>query len=196
MRLHPLNLLVRTKRDERGATAVEFALVAGAFFMLLLGVIEFGLVMFSKVAIESALQQSARDVGIGRQVAGCSDRACSIMRLVEQRTASLPKSQSVKVTATVANNSAVPSPSIPDVCLDDPNVPYPATCSVFENNNGTLGYQPTGALGNVSIGNAGDMIEVRVTYLWRVMFPMFRSQFGTNGVLTVTSSTVVKNEPF
>jgi hypothetical protein len=40
------------------------------------------------------------------------------------------------------------------------------------------------------------MIEVRVTYLWRVMFPMFRSQFGTNGVLTVTSSTVVKNEPF
>jgi hypothetical protein len=58
------------------------------------------------------------------------------------------------------------------------------------------GYQQSSGLVAGSIGGAGDLVEIRVTYLWKVFFPIFQSSFGTNGVLTISSSTVVKNEPF
>lgn len=194
--MRPERLLRDIRRDQRGATAIEFAVVSGAFFMLMLGIIEYGLVMYSKVVIEATMQQSVRDVSIGKVVPGCSDRVCSIQKIVKDKTATLINPQSVRVTATVVTDAGTPSPSIPDVCLDDINNPYPASCIRWQENCCGSGYQPPAALSATSLGQAGDLVEVRVTYLWHVFFPIFQDKFGENGVLTITSSAVVKNEPF
>lgn len=183
-------------RNQEGASAVEFAVVASAFFMLMLGVIEYGMIMFTKVTIESTVQRASREVGLGKAVPGCPDRACAIVQMVQEKTRDLIHPESASVNATVVSGRASAAPPVPDVCLDNVNDPYPAACSTWEENGGGPGYQPAQAMNNLSIGRAGDIVEIRVTYLWRVLFPMFRSYFGDNGVLTITSSTVVKNEPF
>lgn len=191
--------LRRWMRDTAGATAIEFAVVSGVFFMLMFGIIEYGMIMLTKVAIESATQQVGRSASIGNNAAGCTDRVCSIKKIIADKTVGLVNPKSIIVTATVVSSATTGTPPTPDMCLDNPANPFPATCppgAPFQNNNGIPGYQSSAGLVAGSIGGGGDLVEIRVTYLWRVLFPLFRSQFGRNGVLTITSSTVVKNEPF
>ncbi|NPV70824.1 MAG: pilus assembly protein [Firmicutes bacterium] len=54
----------RVVADQRGAAAVEFVLVAGMLFTVLFGVLEFGLLMNSKVLITSAARECARRAAV------------------------------------------------------------------------------------------------------------------------------------
>jgi hypothetical protein len=47
-------------RDEKGATLVEFSIVALLFFTLLFGIIEFGLLLFNQQVITNAGREGAR----------------------------------------------------------------------------------------------------------------------------------------
>lgn len=53
-------LFRRYRRDEKGATAVEFALVAGAFIALLMGIFEGGRMLFTWNAFQYALENATR----------------------------------------------------------------------------------------------------------------------------------------
>ncbi len=51
---------LRNKKGERGASMVEFAMVAGFFFTLILGVIEFGRLLYTHNALADAARRAAR----------------------------------------------------------------------------------------------------------------------------------------
>lgn len=57
-------LLRRAGRDRRGASAVEFALVAGPLALLLFGTMEFGRLMWLRQALEETATAGARCMGI------------------------------------------------------------------------------------------------------------------------------------
>lgn len=48
------------KNDERGATAVEFSLIAMAFLVLVFGIMELGRYMFTWNAVQYAMEQATR----------------------------------------------------------------------------------------------------------------------------------------
>ena len=52
------------RRDERGATAVEFALTAPLFFALLFGIVEGGMLMWTQIGIQHGSEMAARCAGI------------------------------------------------------------------------------------------------------------------------------------
>ncbi|MCA6105954.1 TadE/TadG family type IV pilus assembly protein [Bradyrhizobium cenepequi] len=60
------NLLRRFRRDRRGVTAVEFALVAPVFFALLFAIIETALIFFAGQVLETITQDTARMVLTGQ----------------------------------------------------------------------------------------------------------------------------------
>jgi Flp pilus assembly pilin Flp len=64
------NLLRRFRRDRRGVTAVEFALVAPIFFALLFAIIETAMVFFAGQLLETITQDSARMVLTGQAQGG------------------------------------------------------------------------------------------------------------------------------
>ncbi|WP_074121820.1 TadE/TadG family type IV pilus assembly protein [Bradyrhizobium sp. AS23.2] len=47
-------------RDTRGATALEFALTAPAFFLFIFGIIEFGLVLWTQIGLQHGAEFAAR----------------------------------------------------------------------------------------------------------------------------------------
>ncbi len=53
-------------QSETGATAVEFALVAGPFFLVLGVIIETGFVLFAEYTLQSAVQDSGRLIRTGQ----------------------------------------------------------------------------------------------------------------------------------
>jgi len=51
---------VRSPRDERGAVAVEMALITPILVMLVFGIIQFGIVFAQKLALSNAAREAAR----------------------------------------------------------------------------------------------------------------------------------------
>ena len=58
--------LRRLGRDNSGATAIEFALLAGPFLLIVLGLIEIGIQYFTSTSFESAVQRTARLIRTGQ----------------------------------------------------------------------------------------------------------------------------------
>ena len=52
--------LGRIWRDERGTTALEFALTAPAFFLFLFGIIGFGLMFWTQIGLQHGAEMAAR----------------------------------------------------------------------------------------------------------------------------------------
>ena len=53
-------MLYNKKNNQRGAAAVEFAIVVIIFITLIFAIIEFGLLMFNKQIITNAAREGAR----------------------------------------------------------------------------------------------------------------------------------------
>lgn len=62
---------MRKLRNERGAAAVEFALIAPLLFMLIFGITEFGLAWSQKEVFIQAAREGARFAAVG-----CEDGSC------------------------------------------------------------------------------------------------------------------------
>jgi Flp pilus assembly protein TadG len=63
-------IVLRFLQDRRGATAVEFALVAAPFMLLILGTIEYGRLIYLHHAVEETAIEGARCAGVVEP--GCS----------------------------------------------------------------------------------------------------------------------------
>lgn len=183
-------------RDRSGATIVEFAIVAPVFFLLLLGVIQFGLVMFNRAVIEAVVVQVSRTAALGKASSSC-DRVCTIKAAVSAKSFKLMNSDKITVTA---NPVASGGTRVPDICLTVDPPSAPAVCppasgggANYEDRNGIAGYQGEA---NMSVGEAGDIVEVRVSYPYKLLIPFVGKYIGDNGVMMISATTVVKNEPF
>jgi Flp pilus assembly protein TadG len=62
--------LARSRRDDRGAAAVEFALVLPVLIMLIFGIIDFGRMLSAKITVTEAAREGARAAALVSQEAG------------------------------------------------------------------------------------------------------------------------------
>ncbi|MBI1867282.1 MAG: pilus assembly protein [Methylocystis sp.] len=61
---------IRACRDQRGATAVEFALTLPAFFMLLFGIAEGGLLVWTQLGMQHGAEMAARCATVNTTLCG------------------------------------------------------------------------------------------------------------------------------
>ncbi len=199
--------------NNSGATLVELALVSPIFFLILFVIIEYGLVMFSSVVVESAVMHGSRaaSLGKGQDSAGaCSNtanRADYVKCVVREKTGGLIHANSIIVDANKVVDGGVPASR--DICLlnDVPTVGGPCPQGTLwqdVNGNGVYDAGP-GQMTDASLGNAGELVELRVYYPWKVQIPFVKEFFGCHsggvegcqeGVIMITSATLLKNEPF
>ena len=59
----------RIKRSEEGQALVEFALVAPLLFLILFGIIQFGIAFMNSVALTDAVRAGARKAAVSRSAA-------------------------------------------------------------------------------------------------------------------------------
>ena len=197
-----------------GATILEYAIVAPVFFLMLFAIVEYGLYTFHSVAVESAVSQAARAASIGRTGAASgactatSDRVGYVQCILRDKTSGLINSDSVTVVANLVANGGVPASQTPDICMTDPPRAG-GTCppdTKFLDSNGNGVFDGSTGLTSTSLGNPGDLVEIRVFYPWKVQIPLMKEFFGCRGdqnqagcqqgVAMITAATVLKNEPF
>lgn len=180
---HPL-------RDESGIAALEFAMVTPVLLLMLMGIIELAMIMFTTAVMESATNITSR-LGKTGYVAEGTTREQQIIDSVANRTAGLLDPEKITIDSKVYsdfNNIGQPEP-----CLSPTSSPCPGTPGVHFidiNGNGTWDAD----MGKAGLGDAGDVVVYTVSYPWHVMTPLISNIIGDPFDLTVR--TVVRNEPY
>lgn len=157
------------RRDERGATAVEFALIAPLLFLALFSIIEIGVLAMMSSGLDNAVFETARKIRTGRD-----DRPVSGGAFEDQICAQLGGDASAcrsRLTISVQKFDR------------------------FSDANLTVESQPDGQF---NTGTAGDIVIVKANYIWPLMTPFVATAYNRSGPLSVTlaSRVAFKNEPF
>ena len=66
-------IIARFRRDRRGASALEFALIAPAFFIFVFAIIECGLMLWTQIGMQHGAEMAARCASVN--TAMCGDTA-------------------------------------------------------------------------------------------------------------------------
>jgi Flp pilus assembly protein TadG len=168
--------------DSKGATAVEFALIATPFLALVAGLIQTFLLFFAQSVLENAVRASARQILTGQvQTAdaslGMAGGQAAFHQTVCNNANVLFTCSGLMVDVQVANNWSSTNTAMPTLTYDNNG-----------NVNNTWQFNP---------GNAGDIVVVRVIYLWPVFFGPLAYNWANqaNGTREIMASAAFQNEP-
>lgn len=165
--------LKRFARARRGATAVEFGLLALPFFALLFATIEATMVFFASVSLETGAAEAARLVRTGQvQVGGLSAQD---MRAVVCN--SIFMGCDARLQLDVRRFESFTQIDFTDPLTADGDL------------RTDLVFQP---------GGPGDIVLVRVFYVWNVITPLLGEGMSnmSGGARLIAASAAFRNEPF
>lgn len=167
------HLLRRFRRDRKGQVAVQFAMIALPFFMMMFAIIETALIFFANQALETATQDTARLIMTGQVQLGGMTAGTFKSSLCGRLSGLIDCAGGVDVDVKSY-------PSFSNVSIANPI------------SNGKY-VNPTG----FSPGKAGDIVVVRTFYQW----PTFVSGLGydpgnlDNKKRLLVATAAFRNEP-
>lgn len=166
----------RFVRTERGATAVEFALIAPPFLAMLLGILEVAIFLFAQMTLQNAANQAARYFLTGQAQSGNWSATTVVGKVCPTVVFNCNN-----VFITVQNSTS----------FSGANTGAP---SMYDGNGNALGqanytYDP---------GTPGDVMVVQLVYAWPVVpgplgFDLGPVQHGTVQMMGVSAFRV---EPY
>ena len=161
-------MMKRRNKDrwKRGSSAVEFALALPVFFLLVIGIIEFGWYFFVQHTLQYATREGMRLALVGRQLTDPSGNVLS-------REASIVKT--IRDEASLAVDPGALMISI-----------YPVKEDFSD---------PTGWQSQQNAGEEGNYMRVRV-YYEHVIFTPLIGKFVNNGYFLVAAEGTYRNELF
>lgn len=177
-------------RDERGAAAVEAALLVPILLLLMFAVIEWGLMMRDMLSVTESARVGVR---IASALPRQDDFTATTVQAIGQAGSALPKSQIVEVLVYKANDEGFPGPN-GATTMSCSGTEYSCDRYVWDASSGTFVLSPggspwnprsgIGAPGNVNACPAGqggppDSVGVYV----EAVHPWVTRLFGTTRTL-------------
>ena len=176
---------VRLAEDARGSTAVEFALIAPTFLLMLFGIYDLGFTLYVNSMLQGAIQQASRNSTIEGATTATQDLLVSnaVKAIAPQST----------LTFTRKSYSSFSDVGRPE---DFTDVDANGVCSngetfVDTNANGSWDADR----GKSSQGGARDAILYTVSVSYPRPFAM-ASLAGFSQTVTLSTETVLRNQPY
>jgi Flp pilus assembly protein TadG len=181
------NFCRRLRADaNKGSAAIEFAMVAPIFFVLLMGTIEAGIMFFAQSALQNALNDTARMVRTGQTTCYTTNAGvCQPMTSAEFQT------QLCNEVSTLLQDCTTGGLQF------DANA-YSAGFGGASNSSPLDAGQNLPVLTAFNLGNACDVVLVRAFYKWPVFTPIlnyFMANMAGNYHLLSTAAAF-RNEPY
>ncbi|MBK1668514.1 hypothetical protein CKO28_10765 [Rhodovibrio sodomensis] len=183
-----LRRLRRVRRDDSGASALEFGLIALPMVLLMGGLLEFAVLLTTASMLDSASLQAARYGATGAQPAS-GTREEMIRRIIEQRTFGLVRMDRLRID-TKAYQSFERIDQAEGFDDANANGQYD-TGETFNDVNGNGGWDAD--QGTPGLGDAEDIVVYEVRYPWPgitgLMQPIVKD-------IELSSSVPIRNEPY
>jgi Flp pilus assembly protein TadG len=161
-------------RNRKGAAAIEFAILALPFIVVVLAVLEIAIMFFVDSGLDAALHKTVRQVRVGSAKASAWDLAKFKARVCDELSYSFSCSANLKVRSIVITNMN-------------------SVTRISPIQNGNLVVTE-----DFDIGNAGDYVLVQAFLPWDPMFKLYAISGGrlNDGRYVLGASELFKNEPF
>lgn len=174
------------RRDRRGATIVEFALILPVLCTLLLGVLDLGYRSYVTSIVQGALHEAARMATVG------GVPITTIETHVQNRLQRF--SNNATITVTTRSYADFTGVGIPETITSDtaPIGTY-NTGDCYEDYNGNGHYDLD--RGRSGLGGAEDVVYFEVTMTYPHIVPLGRFLGWSNNV-TITQNTLLRNQPY
>ena len=177
--LRKFRLLRRFAKARRGSAAVEFALIAMPFFLLMIGLAEISMIGFAQTSLDLAVSESARQIRTGQaQMGGLShadirDQICDKINvfIILECDGNLYIDVDRFNSFVDANNAEAD----------------PINNGEFQDTG--FGYTP---------GAPSDIVVVRAYYRWQILTPLFEPVFQnvSGGKRILVTTMMSRNEPY
>jgi len=179
------------RRNEEGATIVEFALIAPTLMLFVMGIIEVAMVLFVSMLLEGSVREAGR-YGITGYVYQGFDRIAIIRKIVEENTIGLVDMEKVKIeTLTYQSFSAVGQP---EPFSDTNGNGQRDAGEPFNDVNGNGTWDDD--MGVNGAGGPGDIVVYTITYDWPLLTTFLGDLMGRAGIMQLRASYAVRNEPW
>ena len=154
-------------KNNRGTTALEFALILPVFAFLIFGIFDMGYYMFVHHTVQFATREGVRLAMVGGTLNGTDGN---------------PMSRAASITQEIENEAALGGIKAASIQVSI----FPVTATYGD---------PTGWTGEQNAGNPGDYMRVVTTYNYTFFTP-FIGTFFAGGVSTITARATYRNELF
>lgn len=176
-------MLRKFGKCERGATAIEFAMVAVPLCMMIIGTLELGYRIYAISVVNGALRDAARMASTGQYTGAQIDNTVTdtIHSLRSDAAVAIVKKSYASFTGVgVAEPVTSGSVASGHYCYQDINAN-----GSWDADQGTAG-----------LGNPDDVVYYQVTASYPTLFPFSQRMFGMGSTTTISTNTLVSNEPF
>ena len=164
-------------RDENGATAVEFGMVAMPFLLFILGIMGMGLYYLAVISLEYSVESAARKIRTGEAeksaltVGGFKNLICAAATGIDCS----------KVTVIIESKKTW-SAIVPPSCVT--------------NGSQTPSSGSVGDLLSDYSGSASQVVLITACYSWPLADNFNFMKFSTSGPTIIQAATAFKNEPY
>lgn len=169
-----MRLLRAFSKDRKGSAAIEFAILALPFFVVIFAIAEIAVMFFVDSGLDAALHRAVRQVRVGVAKSGNWNAVKFKEQVCKELSFSFGCSQSLKVRAVLVTNMA----SVDKIS--------PIT-------NGALNVKE-----DFNLGDSGSYVLVQAFMPWDPVFSLYAVSSArlSDGSYVLGSSELIKNEPF
>ncbi|RYD67221.1 MAG: pilus assembly protein [Sphingomonadales bacterium] len=185
----------RLRRDQRGATIVEFAIVAPVMGMVLLGAFDVAHSLYMRGVLQGIVQKTARDSTLEDSTAAATQTALD--NKVKAQVSAIANSGTITFTRRYYRTFSTAAAARAETFTD-------SSAGIFRNgvcDNGEP-YEDANLNGvwdrdggNSGQGGAKDAVLYTVTVTYPRFFPIYRF-IGGSTTTKITGSTVLRNQPY
>lgn len=176
--------------DERGISAVEFALISPVMFLLMLGSMDVGIRIYVRSVLEGELAKAGRDSSL--QTAADTTAQSNLDSRVRNMVRNVVGTATVTFNRTAFSSYArVQSRAEPFIDAD-----ANGNCNngeSYEDSNGNGVWDLDSGVSGA--GNASDALLYEVTVSYPSFFPLNR-MLGRTSNVTFSANTILKNQPY
>lgn len=169
--------------NDRGAAAIEFALVALPFFLIVLGILGVGLYFFTISSLDHGVEAAARSIRTGQAQKGAVTIGAFKQMVCDEAGSTIDCSKLNVLVQHAANWSGI----TPQACLDSNNKMVASTGA-------------SGDLLSAYSGSADQVVLVTLCYQWDLAqtfdFLMLGTGANGSGSAVIQASTAFRIEPY
>ena len=182
MTRNPVHVFRGGKRATAGTAAIEFAMIAPLFFLMLFATLETGMAYFANMTLQNGVQQTARLIRTG-QASKSNMTQAQFRQAVCDQIKVLLSCDSSRLYIDIRSFTSFGGQA------------YPAPLDAQQNmNNGLDSYQ----IGTSGQAGGSVIVLFRAFYKWQLYTPMFGAYFAnmSGNQRLLTASTAFRNEPY
>ena len=184
--------LLRLRTDARGATVVEFAIVAPVMALLLLGAFDISHTLYTRAVLQGIVQKTARDFTLEDSASSAAQRD-ELDARVKRQAKAMVNGSDVNIERRYYRNFTAASQAKAEAFTDTNRN---GTCDAgepYQDENLNSVWDADG--GNEGVGGAKDAVVYTVTMTYNHMLPIYNMIGGSDRVKLV-AETVLRNQPY